>query len=279
MQKEKTIEFWDALHRRETCKEWIVHPSDTVLEAIGKLQDGSFILEIGCGTSCLSRDLYCHYKGAVKVVATDVSAVCIRENQERDLSLMAASRGRFTYQVANTLETNSSFENQNDVILDKGCLDTFLFRSGHQEREHLVETLLDNVHRWLRHGGKYVVVTPRSRVRLLRDYKGFCCVRRNVLSESSSRQVMIADLESDNDKTKSECYIYVCHKDPSYVSGQGAAFRDSFGLSLESDEDTCPGCGETFLGFRGGEDMSGRGSKQWARRWRGHRVHCKGRVS
>lgn len=266
MQKEKTIEFWDALHSRETSKEWIVYPSEAVLEAIG-VKDDSCVLEIGCGTSCLSRDLYCYMKGAVKVVATDVSAVCIRDNQERDRSVIAASRGQFTYQVANTLEPNSSFDNQNDVILDKGCLDTFLFRSEHQEREHLVETLLDNVHRWLRDGGIYVVLTPRSRVRLLRDYKGFISVRRTVLSESPGSHVTIADLKSDkDDKPKSECYVYVCRKDPSYVPGQGEAFRDSYGLSIESDEDSCPACGVTFLEFRGSEDMNGRASKQWARR-------------
>ena len=276
MQKEKTVEFWDELHARALPREWIVCPSEALLEqVVVELQKESSVLEIGCGTSCLSRDLYCYYKGSLTVVATDVSAICIRQNQQRHHALMDASQGRLSYQILNVLESNKSFENKSDVILDKGCLDTLLFRSGRQVREHLVHTLLNNVHKWLKDGGKYMVMTPRSRIQLLRDYKGFSSVKRVVLDESSSK-VMLADLDGDTSKSKTECYIYVCLKDSSYTPGEGAAFRDSYGVSLEVDEQTCPRCGMSFLEFRSGEDFSARGSKQWARRWRGHRIHCKG---
>lgn len=277
MQKEKTLEFWDELHQQETSKEWIVRPSQALFHSIGgSLTNGSCVLEIGCGTSSFSRDFYCYYKGDVTVVASDVSHVCIRENQERDQTITRAGKGRLSYQVLNVLEESSDHESAYDVIFDKGCLDTFLFRGGHKEREPLVRKLLDNVHSWLKDGGKYIVMTPRSRIVLLRDYQGFSSVRRITLDQSSS-QVVIGDLEDG--AGVNVCFMYLCEKKSSYVPGQTAAFRDSYGLSLESDEDTCPRCGSSFLDFRAGEDVSGKGSKYWARRWRGHRVHCKDNVS
>lgn len=280
MQKEKTIEFWDEQHQRDRAKEWILQPSDALIEqAMGgrQLHDDSYVLEIGCGTSCLARDLYCYYKGAIVVVATDVSAVCIKENHQRDRAIIAASQERFSYQVLNVLEPNESLENKFDVILDKGCLDTFIFRSGHQERERLVHSLLDNVHKWLKDEGKYVVMTPRGKVKLLRDYKGFSTVKRLSLYKSS-RHVVIADLERGSSWRSNECcYVYSGRKDSSFIpEGRGEDFKDSYDVSLEVDEDTCPNCGVSFVDFRCGEDMSGRGCKTWARRWRGHRVHCKG---
>lgn len=284
MQKEKTIEFWDELHQRDSAKEWIVKPSDALSALIeqalggGLLFEGAHVLEIGCGTSCLARDVYCYFKGAIGVIATDVSAICIRENQERDHTIITASRGRFSYQVMNGLESNENLENRFDMILDKGCSDTFLFRSAIKERKRMVGTLLNNVHKWLNDGGKYIVMTPREKHNLLRDYKGFSSVKWHVLDESSS-QVVIADLEPgcDQRSTSNKCYMYSCEKDSSFIPGRGKAFRDSYDVSLATDEDTCPRCGVTFVDFRSGEDPSGRGSKFWARRWRGHCRHCKGK--
>jgi len=280
MQKEKTVEFWNTLHKQELSnKEWIVQPSNALCQAIhdatNTQQENPHLLEIGCGTSNLSRDLYCYYQGAVTVVATDVSAVCIQEHQIRHEALIAASQGRFAFQVLNVLESNPQMENMNNLVLDKGCLDTLLFRSGHENRESLVHTLLDNVYKWLKDGGRYIVITPRSRITLLRDYKGFSSVKRLGLDTTCSSQIVLGDLEcgDKNKNTTNECYMYVCHKDPSFVPGaESTAFRDSYGLA--SNEETCPRCSVTFSNFCSGKDSSG--SKQCARRWRGHCLHCKG---
>lgn len=270
MQKEKTIEFWDELHQQTPSKEWIVTPSDDLFASIGMLEEHSDVLEIGCGTSSLLRDLYCFYNGTVTCTATDVSAVCIAQNQQRDHAIIAASQGRLTYKILNVLEPNQQLENTIDVILDKGCLDTFLFRSGHQQRESLLRTLLDNVFQWLKDGGQYIVMTPRSRIVLLRDYEGFSSIERTILDKPSSR-VVLADM--DGDGNKEQCYMFVCKKDSSYVPGEDDQCR---GSTLESDDDMCPRCNISFLDFRGNEDVSGRGVKYWTRRWCGHRIHCNG---
>ena len=274
MQKNKTIDFWDEKHEHDGAKEWILTPSVSLIEQALMLDGMSNVLEIGCGTSCLARDLYCYFKGAVTVVATDVSAVCIRSNQRRDRAMIESSKGRFEYQILNILQPNDTMKNKFDVIVDKGCLDTFLFRSSHQEREHLVCTLLDNIHKWLKDdGGKYIVITPRPKVKFLRDYRGFSSINRLALDESSSN-VVLADLETC--KNNNTCFVYTCSKDSKFIPGRERPFRDSYDISFKSDEDTCSRCRVTFKEFRGGEDMSGRGSKFWARRWRGHREHCKG---
>jgi SAM-dependent methyltransferase len=272
MQKEKTIEFWNEFHKQESAKEWILKPSEALFEAIplhGR------VLEIGCGTSHLSRDLYCHYKESCAVVATDVSAVCIKSNQKRDEALLAMSQGRFSYQVLDALQSNPELMDSSNVILDKGCLDTFLFRSGHQVSEQLVKTLLDNVHRWLKDNGKYIVFTPRRRLKLLRDYAGFASVQRSALDESSN--VVLGDL--DGDSGNDTVYMYVCEKDRSYTPGNGIAFRDGYDLAFRGEKHTCSSCSMTFQDFCNGEDMNGKRIKYWTRRWRGHCVHCRGQPS
>jgi len=256
-----------------------VHPSEQLFQAIGMLEKDSCVLEVGCGTSCLSRDLYSYYKGAITIVAADVSVVCIRENKVRDHALITASQGRFSYRVFNILEPSEQVENANDVILDKGCLDTFLFRSGYNERENLVRRMLENVYRGLKDGGRFIVMTPRSRVTLLRDYRGFSSVKQIVLNQASS-QVELAELDGNkHDRETTECYMFVCQKDPSFDPGKDSPFRGSHDVSLEPDEDVCPRCGTSFLDFHGGADMRGRGSKSWSRRWRAHCLHCKGNAT
>jgi SAM-dependent methyltransferase len=280
MQKTKTIEFWDEKHERDGAKEWILTPSDALIEKmlhgvhLLETSDGNRnVLEIGCGTSCLARDLYIYFKGAVSVVATDVSAVCINTNKRRDHAIVKSSKGRLDYQILNILQPNDNMKSNFDVIVDKGCLDTFLFRSGHQEREHLVCTVLNNIHKCLKDGGKYIVITPRQKVKFLRDYRGFSSIKRLALDESSSN-VVLADLE--NCRKSKQCFVFRCSTDSSFVPGRGNVFRDSYDTSFKSDDDACSCCKVTFKEFRCGEDMSGRGSKFWARRWSGHREHCKG---
>jgi SAM-dependent methyltransferase len=273
MQKEKTIEFWNKFHQQESSKEWILKPSKALFDVIplhGR------VLEIGCGTSHLSRDLYLFgNETCTSFVATDVSAVCIQSNQKRDETLLAASKGKFSYQVLDVLEPDQKLVDSSNVILDKGCFDTFLFRSGHQVSKQLVKRLLDNIHRWLKDGGKYIVLTPRSKLKLLRDYDGFSSVKRTVMDESND--VVLGDL--DGSGGSDAVYMYVCDKDCSYSPGNGVAFRDKYDISLQSEDHACSSCGLSFRMFRNGEDMSGKGINYWSRRWRGHCVHCRGQVT
>ena len=277
MQKEKTVQFWDNYHSGNDSEEWISKPGEELLEMLfdqidisskGNNDDKKFqsqkeclsILEIGCGTSTLVRDLKVYIEQRnpmIDVIAcgTDVSKVCIDINRKRDcnqLTLAIAdeddknsadketfSHSSLSYKVLNVLATptstltgNPSHQNW-DLIIDKGCLDTLLFRSrkrGAQNKAYpeSLRVLLDNIHGWQgkssiaesaavddgkqcaahlaqvdktnRHDDErptnkqnqllnerpsiYLVITPRRKLKAVRDYAGFSSVRRYNLPEN-----------------------------------------------------------------------------------------------
>lgn len=57
-----------------------------------------------------------------------------------------------------------------DVVVDKGCADTFQFRGKTSESDGLLRSLFRSVHAVLRPGGAYLVVTPRKKVKHLRSW-------------------------------------------------------------------------------------------------------------
>ncbi|KAL7570542.1 hypothetical protein ACA910_004314 [Epithemia clementina (nom. ined.)] len=264
-------------------KEWIIQPNEALLEKLfesffaetkslseldekspdkGSLSPSLRILEIGCGTSTLSRDVYLYlqqhlamstfvHKNNVtilEVMATDASPVCIAQMRKRDAQWLKREhesnndRGEqqqqqsgLEYQVLNLTEPEEdqhrAFQNKFDFILDKGCLDTFLFRSRKRGQQKcqiihhptaksssaepaatsasphaavsysymlpLVKMVLDHVWSWLKpETGRYLILTPRSKVvREVRDYPGFVSpIRRHVLD---ANLFLIGDLDGN----------------------------------------------------------------------------------
>jgi SAM-dependent methyltransferase len=273
MQSEKTIAFWNDYHEQESAKEWILVPSDSLLTSLAKElpAEDPRVLEIGCGSSALAKELYLKTKG--RYVVTDVSAICIESNKSRDQQVLHESNGNLSYSVLNVLlaEEKSPVQDNFDMVLDKGCLDTFLFRSRQQVQTELVRKLLDNVHCWLADGGKYLVLSPRSKLAQLRDYKGFKTTTRRKMDDSNA---VLGDLDGRSSK-KEAVYMHVCVKDSSYIPGIGRAYDDLVDApSLFQDDSCCGGCGVSFLCFRGGEGISGKGEACWRRKWGNHQVHC-----
>ena len=290
MQNERTLRFWDDYHCENDEKEWILQPTNELIKQIAlhvpqfptvqssKVGNDAIkgttrtrnniddvnslppphhpkkplrILEIGCGTSTLARDLWLHLTGsgmnglgdrsgqsgqdrpyfvggrrrAVQVCATDVSEICVKINQQRDHHLiekLESSNGDdshfddiLEYRVLNILQEEQRQQQQQgdnekeeiacshsgddadetkkqerqegwDVILDKGCLDTFLFRSRQRGENgvytNLLQSVLDNIHRLLNdQHSVYIQITPRAKIRAVRDYAGFQSVHRHAL--------------------------------------------------------------------------------------------------
>jgi SAM-dependent methyltransferase len=240
MQNEKTLQFWEDFYRSENVqsKEWIVQPSDSLFRSIlgslrcDDLNDSTIdddhdrtllVLEIGCGTSLLS-DALCHYwerqesQRRLHVIATDVSQVCIEQQRtlqaERDQKRCLSS-AFLEYQVLNITESRAELVSQFDLILDKGCLDTCLFRS--KNTEAWIDVVLHHLYSWLKPSGVYTILTPRSKIKHVRDYPGFD-VSRKVLS---SAEYSLGDLEprsgnktiNSNILQKEPCqYLYICQR-------------------------------------------------------------------
>ena len=168
-QKRSAVDFWNEYHEGSGAtgepKEWIArntpHLLDLLISGIAEREEGGCrhhwhrartirIMEIGCGTSTLSRCLLSHLRqrreqqptslssSSYQVVATDVSHVCIQNNRDRDFDFttsLAGTDDNLRYEVLDALSTADidakfqSEESRYHVVLDKGCLDTFLFRN------------------------------------------------------------------------------------------------------------------------------------------------------
>jgi SAM-dependent methyltransferase len=303
MQKERTLQFWDdyyKTHQDEQSKEWILKPSTLLLQKLAHhvpRKQNCRILEIGCGTSSLARDLFRYlldteprapnnstndqlvWQETLQVIATDVSSTCIKKCQERDANI---SDERLRYQTLNVVETCPELRGQFDVILDKGCLDTFLFRSrqrggGRQPYGVLLSTVLNNLQSWLcQPSGQYLVLTPRSKLKSARDYVGFASVERQPLDVS---RLDLGDLEGTDPQDEPSLqpeplFLYICKPCLEYDPSRGESFpRDH---PVPHDVDTCSVCSMSFAAYRRGERLSGRGDAYWSRQWRGHCLHCKG---
>jgi hypothetical protein len=285
--------------------EWILQPTDALLELLcsmivhptsgesaivgaGRIPLLRF-LEIGAGTSNLSRQLFRHLRetrqdqnsgsgrpsSSVSALVTDVSPVCIQQNRQRDCDILEEAGGSFQYDTLNIAtagppdELCASF----DFILDKGCLDTFLFRTRHRggrRKEILMNTVLDNLYAMLKADEHccLLILSPRSNARSLREHNGFACQRHEL-----DRSVFcLGDLDGDKMQSRDSLYLYVCRKRPGYDPSQSAP-EPTYELS---DDDACPKCSKTFRSFRGGHKrLENRGRRVWYREWTGHKAHCK----
>jgi hypothetical protein len=304
MQRQGTLQFWDDYHAGHTRQEWISRPSDEVLQLIveqyiqrsnrndniGQHNYESTplnVLEIGCGTSTLVRDVKEHFGKQyrnqqicrnVHARGTDVSPICVHNLSQRDSHLILQNNnhnnnnGVLEYKVLNVVDKSTSTRKW-DLILDKGCLDTFLFRSRQRgpnsDYNDLIQRVLDNLHSWLKpRSGLYMFISPRTKIKAVRDYQGFASVDRYTLPASS-----ISTLEG----TKYDSgYLFVCTRNNDYNSGVSLPFRQQTNQQYPSDTATCSKCGVLFPQFRKGVSLQGRGASFLNRLWDGHCKHCKG---
>ena len=303
------------------------------------------MLEIGCGTSIFGLTLweYLLKQSSLSVSslssslhtpsfiyhATDVSPVCIQQNRLRDDSRIVHTLQQtivhkddchhhsFQYNHLDILHPHDSSTRQlgtkqYQFIIDKGCLDTFLFRTKskltscsstleEEEDNHvdqkektynLMTHLLHNIHSLLiddndhTYCGKYIIFSARSKIKPIRDFNGFSSVQKIKLDASSG--VSFGDLDGMgrnhlNDHTHA-VYMYICTKNCNYRVETSNVFSSlsnhtssttSTDTTTTDDDESCKQCQISFHDFRNGEDMVYKGKKYWYRRWKGHLLHCK----
>ena len=247
------------------------------------------VLEIGCGVSQLSlsllerildknttHDMHKHYN----FVSTDVSPVCIEQNRKRDndyISSLQTTNSSLTYNVLDILNESviRQYHQHYNVVVDKGTLDSFLFRSkrtkkGSSSYPPILVGLLNNIHSLLRSGGCYIIISPRGKIKSVRDFRGFTSVRRTIIgTKALDRGVLVKQ------QSKSEVYIYQCIKNDSYNPEIDKPYRDTLDCKLD-DEAKCTKCQVTFREFRGNEKVEDKGEVMFIRRWKNHMIHCKG---
>jgi len=281
------------------------------------------VLEIGCGVSELSRSLLekllmnksqsNEFGMSYEFVATDVSSVCVERNRKRDkafiISLVNHSSNNayntgsskshsisnctnsLSYETLDVLTQNPTIQNHYDIILDKGTLDTFLFRSkrtyrGTEAYPPILVPLLNNIHSWLRHGvsAKYIFISPRSKIKAVRDYNGFVKVRRVALDVATLGGTVLlqsnnADSNSNIVYSRKNVFIYECIRNDQYRPECDWPFRSqnhSNCAGAVDDRFMCPHCKQSFRDFRGKVEIRDQGVLVWGRRWNNHLIHCKG---
>jgi len=299
MQNKKTLKFWDNFYETEETSsssgtEWIVQPSETLLVTISEQIISAVprncktihILEIGTGNSLYSLRLWQHLmeKSAslkIHILATDVSEVCIRQNLKREEDRIndlsdTISLGTFRYEVLDALQNPSPEEHAKryDFVLDKGCLDTFLFRGRNKkvnEDNLLVRTLLDNIHEWLKSDGKYILLSPRKRLSGVQDFCGFSGVERKHLNLAQCSNCY--DAGSLVGEKTCGANLYIFSKNCKYSRELKQAFRIPTNIPL--DDERCQTCDVSFKEFRRGSNLVGKNGTNWSRKWRGHLQHCK----
>jgi Methyltransferase domain len=303
MQRQGTLQFWDDYHADHTRQEWISKPSDEVLKMIfeqfhnhgnnhfddhNNISDPLTVLEIGCGTSTLVRDVKGYFETQyrkqqicrnIHACGTDVSPICIDHLCQRDRHHVMLqnhhhqNNGQLEYKVLNVVDNDASTLHKWDLILDKGCIDTFLFRSRQRgpnaDYNDLIQRVLDNLHSWLRShsGGLYMFISPRTKIKAVRDYQGFSSIHRYTLPPHS-----LSTLEGTNHDSG---YLFVCAKNNNYIPGISLPFRRQSNQQTPKDDTICQHCGVSFLRFRKGESLQTRGAAIWMRQWEGHCKHCK----
>mmetsp|Transcript_12907 Transcript_12907/g.18511 ORF Transcript_12907/g.18511 Transcript_12907/m.18511 type:complete len:317 (+) Transcript_12907:158-1108(+) len=304
-QNDKTIDFWDTFYKdldtdvsspsNNNDLEWIVSNTPVVLDKILSLiGNNNRILEIGCGVSQLSRSLLermirqpvdgnSHH--LFEFVSTDVSLVCLQHNQTRDASYIASLPNgvSLSYAELNVLNQLPAFElHKYDVILDKGTCDTFLFRSkrsqkGSAAHAPLMKPLLNNIHRLLRSecNAKYIIISPRSKLKSVRDFNGFASVKRTKMSTDLRGDAVLAESNADHTHKPAHVFIYECTRNDSYQPDKDEPFGDE-GLSTINDETICKKCHMNFASFRGSVNIQDQGAVQWTRRFKNHTIHCTG---
>ena len=306
MQKSKTLEFWDDFYEKEASEsndtEWILEPSESILNSILSYlptydemdmfpfcEDSivTTVLEIGCGNSKFSLHMWKHLQtlfsdrsstactSRLRIIATDVSPICIEQNIQRDREVIESCCpvSSFQYEVLNVLEEPDKARcRKHAIVLDKGCFDTFLFRSKKTKAGQyspLVEKLLNNIHKLLQRNGKYIVFSPRKKIKALRNFNGFCSVKMKRLN---SVEAIIGALDGRAERNDT-VYMHVCTKEDAYIrDNDGPSFRNQ--TRTPSDDEICGSCGLSFLNFRNGEELSGKCVTYWGRTWQGHMVHC-----
>jgi hypothetical protein len=300
MQKESTIQFWDEYHEQNGEKEWLIHGTSDLLESIyrncGSSQDGRLrILEIGCGTSAMARELWKYIEDAeskaqkgrrVLIRSTDVSRVCIDSCFARDRNISnvygpddLALEGCGLEYVTLDVQVPPTFEEsgQWDAVIDKACMDTFLFRSksrGDKRNYPMVVLMaLETIWRLISDNGVYILISPRRKLKPIRDFAGFSSVEKleirpevkcNILSPKGFRQ-----------KDPSDVYfMYICRKNAEYVVGDPNPFRLPL-CDMPSDDTRCENCGMSFAALRQKDDPEGRRGIFMLRKWKNHCAYCK----
>lgn len=114
------------------------------------------VLHIGCGNSNLGVDLHLHGMAARGVVNTDISPTVIRQMSDKWGKILSPKRMKWLVDDVLCMDLGPATF---DCVVDKGTLDAIMCNLDQDLKKHNTQKVLDEVHRVLKPGGNYVVIS------------------------------------------------------------------------------------------------------------------------
>eukprot|EP01084_Bolivina_argentea_P155194 270462_1 len=209
--KQKAIDFWDKYHCNESItSEWLADWSELktfILSQITKVMNHNEnrnkmtksdvkILILGNGLSEIPIHLY--NNGYTNLTVTDVSISAINTMKQKHSNINCIK-----WLVVDCTEMSNIFkDNTFDVIFEKGVSDTLQYRRPSKESNLLLQKMFNGISKLLvNEYGKYLCITPRRKVPLLRLNQFKWTVKR----------IQIRKCDKYN-KDKPFLYLHVCTK-------------------------------------------------------------------
>lgn len=167
------LEYWNKRFAEEEHYEWFKDYSHFRHLILENVRSSDRVLELGCGNSRLSIDMF--RDGITHITCSDLSPVAVQEMQKH---LEAERCTGVTVVVADMLDLPFE-DNSFDVVIEKGTMDVLFVNSGDPwdpkpETKKLVSSMLENVHRVLSPNGVFISISfsqPHFRRLVFEDEK------------------------------------------------------------------------------------------------------------
>ncbi|XP_052782902.1 EEF1A lysine methyltransferase 4-like [Mya arenaria] len=148
--------YWDERYTTEESYDWFTGYSSFQHLLRRDILPQQHILTIGCGNSSMSTDMY--ENGFKHITNTDFSPVVIEKMAEKHKDLTEMS-----WQVMDMCDISFPAESF-DIVLEKGTLDAVMVHerdpwNTSQETLDLIDSVLQQVERVLKPGGKFISIT------------------------------------------------------------------------------------------------------------------------
>ncbi|MCO5574593.1 hypothetical protein L7F22_028381 [Adiantum nelumboides] len=150
--------YWDKRFEEEEHYEWFKDYSHFRHLILRHVQPSDRVLELGCGNSRLSMDMF--KDGITHITCSDLSAIAVKKMKRQ---LEAENCTGVTVAVADMLDLPFK-DNSFDVVIEKGSMDVLFVNSGdpwnpNAETRKLVALMLESVHRVLSPDGIFISIS------------------------------------------------------------------------------------------------------------------------
>lgn len=146
-------DYWDDFFRKRGAKafEWYGEYPQLCGLLHKYIKPKDTILNIGCGNSKLSADVY--DRGVENITNVDISEIVIKQMKESN-----KFRPNMKWEVGDVTDLNNYSDDNFSVVLDKGTLDA-LFADTEESTVQTVEKMFSEISRLLKFGGRYICLT------------------------------------------------------------------------------------------------------------------------